>query len=105
MLELVTCTLLMVGAPGSLTGCGAPLIHEPFVRIWSDTTTGTMVTLAPLAIFTHDCTKFVAFVCTVPLTHPPGPPLLVGVAPPPVVMPGREQAANKILPSASTTRI
>jgi hypothetical protein len=70
MLELVTCTLLMVGAPGSLAGCGAPFTHEPFARIWSDTTTGTMVTLAPLAIFTHGCTKFVAFVCTVPLTHP-----------------------------------
>ena len=72
--------------------------------MWSETTTGTMLTFAPLAIVTQGCTKFVAYVCTVPLAHPLGPPLAVEVAPPAVVVPGRAQAATTRLPSARTPR-
>src|SRR5260370_23487566 len=84
-------TLLRLGAPGSLASCWLPLTHEPFVKMWSDVAAGATFILAPLATFTHGCSKVYAPVFTVPFAQliPPPPPLplllgvLVAVLPPP----------------------
>jgi len=106
-------TLLTVGAPGSAVSCGVPLDHLPLVIMCKTWTSSISVTFEPLEILTHFCTKLVESMWTVPLAQPgtpppppppPPPPLVVGVVPVMGTVPGREQAANKILPSANTTR-
>jgi hypothetical protein len=108
----VTCTLLTVGASGSFLSSWFPLTHEPFDRLWNDVTEGIICNFAPFATFTHDSLNVVARVCTTPVAQLDAPPplllvlVLVGVVLPPldVAVPGRTQAASKILPSAKTAR-
>lgn len=74
----------------------------------SDVCAGEIVSFDPFVTLTHDSWNELVKVCTVPLAQLDVPPplLLVGVAPPPpdVAVPGRTQAARKILPSAKIAR-
>ena len=82
---------------------GTPLaLYVPFCMICGTPTSSIRVSLDPLGIVVLDTTKFDAFMCTV---VPPPPASVVGVFPafPVGVVPGRVQAANRMLPNANTT--
>src|SRR5437899_10526125 len=83
---------------------GTPLaLYVPFCMICGTATSSIRVSLEPLGIVVLDTTKFDAFMCTV---VPPPPASVVGVFPaiPVGVVPGRVQAANRMLPNANTTK-
>src|SRR6266851_223221 len=99
--------LLTVGAPGSVAVFGVPLTHEPFWRICRYAPSSTSLSIEPLGTVTPGCTKFEGPICTVG-PFPPFPlfplfdvfPLLLVLA---LGVPGREQAASKILLKATAT--
>lgn len=69
---------------------------------------GEIVRFDPFVTLTHDSWNELVKVCTVPVAQLDAPPplLLVEVAlpPPDVAVPGRTQAARKMLPSANIAR-
>src|SRR3989475_12973957 len=83
---------------------GTPLaLYVPFCMICCTHTSSITVRLDPLVFIVQDTTKFDVFMCTV---VPPPPASVVGVFPaiPVGVVPGRVQAANRMLPNANTTK-
>src|SRR5947209_5987280 len=110
----LNCTLLTVGAPACVPGCADPFTHCPLARIWKEETSCTTLREPPFVIVMQGCSKFCTFVFTVsppgqdplPLEPPEPPELALGeLLPlpvfdgPPVLVPGREHAASRRLPS------